>query len=100
VPQVCDRLLVANLGSQLLRDYRTALFVILVLDSLSYTNSNVTINFKRAPASRGGQMLPDSPFKICTGSKRSLTFSIPRAGLDKLVGTKQGQNNKKPINNW
>jgi hypothetical protein len=39
---------------------------------------------KRVPASRGGQ-------------SRSLKFSIPRAGLDKLIGTKQGQSNRKPL---
>ena len=79
--------------------HRTGRLVILVLDSLSYTNRIVTINFKRAPASRGGQTLPDSPFEICAGNKRSLKFSIPRAGLDKLIGTKRGSNRKKQIEN-
>jgi hypothetical protein len=55
--------------SGLLCDHRTGQFVILALDSLSYTDSNVIVNFKRAPASRGGQMLPDSPFKICAGEQ-------------------------------
>jgi hypothetical protein len=36
---------------------------------------------KRVPVSRGGQVFFD--------------ISIPRAGLDKLIGTKPGSNNKK-----
>jgi hypothetical protein len=63
--------------SALLCDHRNGRFAILVLDSVTYTNSIAAINFKRAPASRGGQTLPDSPFKVCAGNKRSLTFSIP-----------------------
>jgi hypothetical protein len=85
--------------SGLLCDHRTGRFLILVLDSLSYTNTTVTINFKRAPASRGGQALPDSPLKVCAGNKRSLTFSIPRSGLDKLIGMKRGSINKKQTEN-
>jgi hypothetical protein len=49
------------------------------------------VKAKRVPASRGGQ--------TCAGNKRSLTFSIPRAGLDKPIGTKRGQNNRKQIEN-
>ena len=79
MPQVRDRLLVANLGSLadtihpfsshppgapliaflfcdewVSRD-RTGRFAILVLDSVTYTNSIVAVNFKRVPASRGDQ---------------------------------------------
>jgi hypothetical protein len=62
-------------------------------------NHSQIVGAKRVPASIGGQTLPNSPFKICAGNKRSLTFSIPRAGLDKLIVTKRGKNNRKQIEN-
>jgi hypothetical protein len=61
-------------------------------------NHSQIVAAKRVPASRGGQTLPDLS-KSVPESKRSLTFSIPRAGLDKLIGTKRGQNNRKQIEN-
>ena len=48
-------------------------------------NHSQIVAAKRVPASRGGQVL----FEI----------SIPRAGLNKLIGTKPGPTNEKQVEN-
>jgi hypothetical protein len=84
----------ARLHSSLIHHIRV---VSAITDSipLPCENHSQFVAAKRGPASRDGQTLPNSPFKICAGNKRSLTFSIPRAGLDKPIGTKWGQTTRK-----
>ncbi len=62
-------------------------------------NHSQIVEAKRVPASRGGQTLPDSPFKICAGKKRSLTFSIPEQGLTNRPGRNGVKSHRKQVKN-